>query len=116
MVAQRWEHERDILEAQRGKAMPEVKRLVGELFDACPYLDRFHFFSGLRYRIERYGDLQYVRWGSMASFRHHFNYRYDGCERSRGLANTLIVVLLRLKELEDTVSEEYKKTQQGESR
>jgi hypothetical protein len=113
--SKKWEHERDILEAQREKALPEIKRLVSELLIACPYLDRFHFFSGLRHRIERYGDLQYVRWGSMSSFRHHFNYRYDGCEKARGLANTLIVLMLQLKELEDIVSEEYKKTQQGVS-
>lgn len=115
MIEPKWKHERAVLQAQREKAMPEVKRLVGELFDACPYLDKFHFFSGLRYRIERYGDLQYVRWDYLPSFRHHFNYRYSGCERSRGLANTLIVVMSQLKELEDAVSSEYKKTQ-GESR
>lgn len=109
MPKPRWQHERSILEAQRDKALPEIKRLVGELIEVCPYLNRFHFFSGLRHRIERYGDLDHIRWDSMSSFRHHFNYRYAGCERSRGLANTLIVVLLRLKELEDTVSNEYVK-------
>ena len=112
--SKKWEHERDILEAQREKALPEIKRLVSELCKECPGTSG-HFFNGLKFRIERYGDLQHLRWDYLPSFIHRFNYRYSGSERARGLANTLIVLLQQLKALEERVSSEYKKTQ-GESR